>query len=84
MSMQARRLSTVHVKVGECRSGEFKIETHNDIKVSDYMYCLAEGDYNWGVQVGGVMIPANDERTAKSIAQHMAGLIMDVALEARK
>jgi hypothetical protein len=83
--MTARKVSVTAVKVGQCKSSEFSIETSADIDISDSMYCLAEGKYNYGVVVGGeVMIPAHDERTAKAIAERMAGLIMNVAMEARK
>lgn len=84
MSMTARTVSVTAVKVGQCKSSEFSIETSADIDISGSMYCLAEGKYNYGVMVGGVMIPAHDERTAKAIAERMAGLIMNVAMEARK
>ena len=84
MSMSASTLSKTSVKLTTLGSSEFHIQIYAGIKVSQYMYELGKGEYKYGVEVGGVLIPATTEAQAKGIAEKMAGLIMNVALEARK
>jgi len=85
MSMSAREMSAVTVNVnGRLATSEFSIKMLAEVDVHDQMYSLAEGKYKYAVQVADMLIPAHDEGTAKHIAQKMAGLIMNVAIEARK
>ena len=85
MSMSAKVLSEVSVKVGVLKTSEYPIKIHGEIKIgSNNMYTLTEGTYKFGVQVGGVVIPTFSESQALLIAEKMAGLILNVALEARK
>lgn len=85
MSMTANRVSEVSIMPTKRHMpGAFPISILKDISVgSSPMYTLRIGEYKYGVEVGGVIIPAADEMQAKLIAKQMASLIMDVALEAR-